>query len=133
MNSSLELNIPTVVAEVRQAFERYDLALDENDVGVLDDSFWRHELTQRYGPAANQYGHAEIASYRRARDPAQLQTRARRLEKTIITTFGHEFAVANTEYVLLSNGKHGRQSQTWVKFPEGWKVVSAHVSLLAEG
>jgi hypothetical protein len=132
MSSSPELNIPTVAAEVKAAFERYDKGLDDNDVAVLDDSFWDHPLTQRFGVGENLYGHAQIAAFRASRNGTQLQQRARRLENTIITTFGSDYAVANTEYVLLRNGQRGRQSQTWVKFPEGWKVVSAHVSLLAE-
>ncbi len=74
-----------------------------------------------------------IASFRASRTPAQHAARARRLENTKIVTFGRDFAVANTEYVILSTGKRGRQSQSWVRFPEGWKVVAAHVSMLVEG
>jgi hypothetical protein len=133
MDPTDELNIPEVVAEVRAAFERYDAALDVNDVAVLDDSFWDHPLTLRYGVAENLYGHAAIAAFRAGRTPAQHASRARRLENTIITTFGRSFATANTEYVLLSNGKRGRQSQTWVKTAAGWKVVAAHVSMLEGG
>lgn len=132
MSSSPELNIPLVVAEVKAAFERYDKGLDDNDVPVLDDSFWDNPLTQRFGVGENLYGHAQIAAFRASRNSTQMRQRARRLENTIITTFGNDYAVANTEYVLLCNGRRGRQSQTWVRFPEGWKVVSAHVSLLAE-
>jgi len=128
-----ELNIPEVVAEVRAAFERYDRGLDENDVAVLDDSFWESEHTLRYGVGENLHGHAAIAAFRASRTPTQHASRARRLENTKIVTFGRDFAVANTEYVLLGNGKRGRQSQSWVRFPEGWKVVAAHVSMLAEG
>jgi Protein of unknown function (DUF3225) len=128
-----ELNIPEVVAEVSAAFERYDRGLDENDVAVLDDSFWESAHTLRYGVGENLHGHAMIASFRASRTPAQHAARARRLENTKIVTFGRDFAVANTEYVILSTGKRGRQSQSWVRFPEGWKVVAAHVSMLAEG
>jgi ribosomal protein S6 len=131
MSIAPELNNPAIVAEVRAAFERYDKGLDDNDVAVLDDSFWENELTLRYGVGENLYGHAEIAAFRASRSVSQHQDRARRLEHTIITTFGSDFAVANTEYVLLRDGRRGRQSQSWVRFPEGWKVVAAHVSMLA--
>ncbi|MDB5315572.1 MAG: hypothetical protein JWO26_983 [Rhodospirillales bacterium] len=128
-----ELNIPEVVAEVRAAFERYDRGLDENDVAVLDDSFWDSDHTLRYGVGENLHGHAMIAAFRASRTPAQHASRARRLENTKIVTFGRDFAVANTEYVILSTGRRGRQSQSWVRFVEGWKVVAAHVSMLPEG
>lgn len=127
-----ELNIPEVVAEVTAAFQRYDDALATNDVAVLDDSFWEHEFTLRYGVGENLYGHAEIAAFRAARKTSELKARARRLEKVVITTFGRDFATANTHYVLVESGRRGRQSQTWVRFPEGWKVVAAHVSLMQE-
>lgn len=132
MTEAPELNNPAVVAEVTAAFERYDRGLDTNDVAVLDDSFWDSPHTLRYGVAENLYGHAEIAGFRASRTPAQHQARARRLENTRITTFGGDFAVANTEYVILGTGRRGRQSQTWVRMPEGWKVIAAHVSLLPE-
>ncbi len=127
-----ELNIPEVVAEVRAAFERYDNGLAANDVAVLNDSFWENELTLRYGIGENLRSHAEIAAFRAARTPAQHSARARVLEHTRITSFGRDFAVANTEYTLVESGKKGRQSQSWVRMPEGWKVVAAHVSMLAE-
>lgn len=133
MDPTEELNLPEVVAEVRAAFLRYDKGLDDNDVAVLDDSFWDHPLTLRYGVGENLYGHAAIAAFRAGRTQAQHAARARRLEHTVITTFGRHFATANTEYVLLSNGKRGRQSQSWVKTAAGWKVVAAHVSMLDAG
>jgi hypothetical protein len=126
-----EINDPAVVAEVLAAFERYDLGLETNDVPVLDNSFWNDPRTLRYGVNENLYGHAAIAAFRAGRQPAELAQRARRLENTVITTFGRDFAVANTEYVLLKDGRRGRQSQSWVRFSEGWKVVAAHVSLMA--
>lgn len=128
-----ELNIPEVVAEVRAAFERYDRGLDENDVAVLDDSFWDSDHTLRYGVGENLYGHAMIAQFRASRTPAQHAARARRLENTRIVTFGRNFGVANTEYVILATGRRGRQSQSWARFAEGWKVVAAHVSMMPEG
>jgi hypothetical protein len=128
-----ELNIPEIVAEVTAAFERYDNGLAENDVAVLNDSFWEHPLTLRYGIGENLRSHAEIAAFRANRTSQQHAARARVLENTRITTFGRDFATANTEYRLVNGGKRGRQSQTWVRMPEGWKVVAAHVSMLAEG
>ncbi len=125
------LNDPEVVREVRAAFERYDRGLAENDVAVLNDSFWDDVRTLRYGVGENLYGHAAIAGFRAARSPEELRARERRLENTVITTFGRDFAVANTEYVLLRDGRRGRQSQSWVRMPEGWRVVAAHVSIMA--
>jgi hypothetical protein len=133
MIDAAQIDIPEVLAEVRAAFERYDHALEVNDVAVLDSSFREDPLTLRYGVAENLYGHAAIAAFRAARSPAEQARRARRLEKTVITSFGQDFAVANTEYVLLQSGRRGRQSQSWVRFPEGWRVVAAHVSVMAEG
>ena len=130
-NATLEIDNPDVVREVRAAFELYDRGLAENDVAVLNGSFWEDERTLRYGVGENLYGHAAIAGFRGARTPEQLRERARRLENTVFTTFGRDFAVANTEYVLLRDGRRGRQSQTWVRMPEGWRVVAAHVSLMA--
>lgn len=125
-----EINIPEVVAEVRAAFDRYDQGLVDNDVAVLNDSFWESEHTLRYGVGENLYGHEQIATFRASRTPTQHKARARQLENTRIVTFGRDFAVANTEYVLLATGERGRQSQTWMRTPEGWKVVAAHVSLM---
>jgi len=125
-----EINDPTIVAEVRAAFDRYDQGLVDNDVAVLNDSFWDSPHTLRYGVGENLYGHAEIAAFRAARTPSQHKARARRLEKTLITTFGRDYAVANTEYVILATGQRGRQSQTWLRTADGWKVVAAHVSLM---
>lgn len=124
------LDDPEVVREVRAAFERYDRGLAENDVAVLDDSFWNDARTLRYGVNENLYGHAAIAGFRRTRTPEELRARERRLENTVVNTFGRDFAVANTEYVLLRDGRRGRQSQTWVRMPEGWRVVAAHVSVM---
>ena len=130
-NATLEIDNPDVVCEVRAAFELYDRGLAENDVAVLNGSFWEDERTLRYGVGENLYGHAAIAGFRGARTSEQLRERARRLENTVFTTFGRDFAVANTEYVLLRDGRRGRQSQTWVRMPEGWRIVAAHVSLMA--
>ena len=118
-----EVNIPQVVAEVRSAFERYEIALVTNDVATLDELFWKSPHTLRYSATENLYGHDEIAQFRGARSPLGL---ARKLLKVVITTYGSDFATANCEFER--GGKQGRQSQTWVRLPEGWRVVAAHVS-----
>lgn len=124
----LEINLPDVVAEVTAAFKRYEAALVANDVKVLDELFWNSPLTLRYGATENLYGYAEIASFRSGRAAVDLR---RRLFNTRITTFGRDLALANTEYERIESGKRGRQSQTWLRTPDGWRVVSAHVSFLA--
>jgi len=124
----MEIDLPDVVAEVRVAFERYEKALVSNDVPTLDKLFRDDPRTVRYGTTEILYGHAEIKSFRATRSPVAL---GRKLSRTIITTFGRNFAVASTLYERPSApGKIGRQTQTWVKFPEGWRVVVGHVSLM---
>ena len=119
---------PQTHAEVTAAFARYEEALVSNDVATLDALFWVDPRTLRYGVGENLYGHAAIAAFRSARSPAGL---ARTLEQTVITTYGHDMATANTLFRRESApGKIGRQSQTWVRMPEGWRVVAAHVSLI---
>lgn len=126
----MELDRPDVVAEVKQAFERYEQALVSNDVDALDALFFDDERTIRYGGGENLYGYAEIAAFRRARPPAGI---ARRLSRTVITTYGRDVAVASTLFHRSSvPGKVGRQMQTWVRFAEGWRVVAAHVSVIEE-
>jgi hypothetical protein len=126
----VDINIPEVVAEVEAAFARYEKALVENDVPVLEALFRDDPLTIRYGVAENLYGMDEIRAFRRARSPVGV---ARTIERTVITTYGREFATANTLFRReAATGRIGRQSQTWVRFPEGWRVVSAHVSLIPE-
>jgi Protein of unknown function (DUF3225) len=124
----LAINDPDVLAEVQAAFARYEDALVNNKVEVLDELFWRSPHTVRYGSGENLYGHDEIAAFRAARSPAGL---ARRLQRTVITTYGRDFATAMTEFVRDGNTAIGRQSQTWVRTPEGWRVVAAHVSFIA--
>jgi hypothetical protein len=119
------LNHPDVVAEVQAAFDRYEHALMVNDVETLNGLFWSHPLTIRFGLGQNSYGHEAIAAFRRARPTADL---ARTLHHTVITTYGRDFATANTEFRKTGSGREGRQSQTWVRMPEGWRIVSAHVS-----
>jgi hypothetical protein len=124
----MEIDVPEVVAEVQQAFAAYEKALVSNDVPALNEMFRDDPRTIRYGAGENLYGHSEIKSFRVARSPVGL---GRTISKTVITTFGREFAVAATLYQRPSAvGKIGRQMQTWVKFPEGWRVVAAHVSLI---
>ncbi len=121
-----DVNIPDVVAEVTREFFRYEDALVNNRVDVLDDIFWNDTRTIRYGATENLYGYAEIQAFRASRPTAGLN---RTLRNTVITTFGRDFATANTEFTRPSTGKIGRQTQTWVRTPNGWRVVSAHVSL----
>ena len=124
----MEIDLPDVVAEVTAAFNRYEKALVSNDVPVLDEIFRDDARTIRYGVNEFLYGYAEIKSFRGARSPVAL---GRRLSRTVITTYGRDFAVASTLYERQSvPGKLGRQMQTWVKFVEGWRVVAAHVSLM---
>jgi len=126
----MEIDLPEVVAEVTAAFARYEKALVSNDVATLDALFRNDPRTIRYGGGENLYGHGEIAAFRAARSPAGL---ARTLSRTVITAYGRDHAVASTLYRRPSQpGKLGRQMQTWVRFPEGWRVVAAHVSVIEE-
>jgi len=122
----MDIDLPEVVAEVREAFERYEKALVTNEVDTLDALFHKDERTIRYG--IREYGHKEVAAFRAGRSPIGLdRTRCR----TLITTYGRDFAVASTLFHRPSlAGKVGRQMQTWVRFPEGWRVVAAHVSII---
>jgi hypothetical protein len=121
------INLPDVLAEVTAAFDRYERALVGNDVAVLDELFWESPHTLRYGVTENLYGYDEIRAFRAAR-PAQGLERV--LLKTVITTYGRDFATANVEFQRAASSRPGRQSQTWMRTPQGWRVVSAHVSLL---
>jgi hypothetical protein len=120
-----EVNLPEVVAEVRAAFEGYEKALMANDVAALNGYFWNSPHTLRYGVGEILHGFEQIKSFRSAsRAPA------RRLENTRITAFGRDHAVANTEFYRENAQRRGRQSQTWVRMPEGWRIVCAHVSMI---
>lgn len=127
MTAALEINLPAVLAEVQALFDRYEEALVNNRVAVLDELFWRSPHTVRYGSGENLYGFDAIAAFRLARSPTGLK---RQLARTKITTFGSDMATAMTEFRRDGGGAIGRQSQTWVRLPEGWRVVAAHVSLL---
>jgi hypothetical protein len=122
-----DINRPEVLAEVQAAFARYEQALVSNDVAVLDELFWDSAHTLRYGATENLYGYPAIQSFRSARPAAGL---ARRIMRQVITTYGDNMATANIEFVRAGNPKVGRQSQTWLKLPAGWRVVAAHVSLI---
>lgn len=127
---SLEINIPEVKAEVEAAFAEYEEALVSNDVETLDRLFRHAPETVRYGVGENLYGYAEIAAFRAARSPFNLE---RTLQRTLITTYGRDMATAWTLFHRPSLvGKVGRQSQVWMRTPEGWRVVAAHVSLMVE-
>ena len=122
------VNKPEVVEEVRAAFERYERALIENNVAVLDALFWNSPHTIRFGVAENLFGIDEVRAFRAARPPHDL---ARTLERTVITTFGDDVATASTLFRRgTAPGRVGRQMQTWVRGPEGWRVVAAHVSVI---
>jgi hypothetical protein len=120
-----EIDLPNVVAEVTAAFYRYEAALVSNDIAVLDELFWVDARTLRYGATENLYGHAAIAQFRGARSPAGL---ARKLLKVVVTTYGENFATANCEFER--GGKAGRQSHTWIRTADGWRIAAAHVSML---
>lgn len=124
----MEIDLPEVAADVKQAFERYEKALVSNDVPALNVFFRDDARTIRYGGGEILYGYDEIKAFRAARSPVAL---GRTLSRTVITTYGRDFAVASTLYERPSApGKVGRQMQTWVRFADGWRVVAAHVSLI---
>src|SRR3954447_4945674 len=122
-----EINIPEVITEVTAAFQRYEMALVSNDTDKLHELFRNSPLTVRYGIGENLYGHEQISAFRIARSPAGL---ARTLHNTVITIYGRDFAVDSTEFRRQSVSRTGRQMQSWVRFPEGWRIVAAHVSLI---
>jgi len=127
----MDIDLPDVVAEVRAAFEAYERALVANDVAALDAMFRDDPRTIRFGGGENLFGYAAIKAFRAARSPVGL---ARTLSQTVITTYGRDVAIASTLFHRATTpGKVGRQMQTWVRFPEGWCVVAAHVSVIAEG
>jgi len=123
----MEINIPEVVAEVTAAFERYEKALNANDVEVLDATFWNDPRVVRYSITDNAYGFEAIHASRLTRPKTDMR---RTISNTVITTFGRDLATANTEFERVESGRRGRQSQTWARIPEGWRVVSAHVSFM---
>src|ERR1700755_1291204 len=127
----MEVDIPEVLAEVTEQFARYEAALVSNDVAVLDELFCADQRTLRYGIAENLYGHDAIMAFRAARSPVGLM---RKIARTVTTTYGRDTGVASTLFYrdAWGGGRVGRQMQTWVRFPEGWKIVAAHVSIIDE-
>ncbi len=124
----MDVNLPGVLAEVQAAFARYEAALTGNDIATLDALFWDGALVIRYGITENLYGASEIAAFRAARPSMGLM---RRLSRTVITTFGQDFATVSTLFHRdTTPGKVGRQMQSWVRMPGGWRVVAAHVSVI---
>jgi hypothetical protein len=123
----MRLNDPAVLAEVTAAFQGYEKALNDNDAAVLTGLFWKSPVTIRFGIGENLYGHEAITAFRHARPNIDLR---RTLANTAITTYGDDFATANTEFIKRDTGRRGRQSQTWMRTEVGWRVVSAHVSFL---
>jgi hypothetical protein len=127
----MEVDLPEVLAEVTEQFARYEAALVSNDVAVLDELFRADKRTLRYGIAENLYGYDAIMAFRAARSPVGLM---RKTAQTVITSYGRDAAVASTLFYrdAWGSGRVGRQTQTWVRFPEGWKIVAAHVSIIDE-
>lgn len=123
----MDINLPDVLVEVSAVCDRYEQALVGNDVAVLDELFWHSPHTLRYGATENLYGYAEIAAFRAARPSTGL---ARRVLRCVITTYGRDMATCNLEFQRDGSALTGRQSQTWMRTPQGWRVVAAHVSLL---
>jgi hypothetical protein len=123
----MEINNPQTLMELTRQFDRYQKAIDDNDIAVLNELFWNSTHTIRYGIGENLYGHAEIASYRGSRDPKSV---ARVVGKSVITSYGRDAATTNIEFARA--GRKGRQSQAWIRMPEGWRIVAAHVSYMVE-
>jgi hypothetical protein len=126
--ADLTPNIPEVVAEVRELFERYEKALVDKNVEVLDATFWNSPHTIRWAPNEHGYGFDEIHAQRVRRPPGPGTKEARR--RLEIRTLGRDIATVNLEYKVRGKDQIGRQTQTWVRFPEGWKVINAHVSVI---
>lgn len=125
----MEINLPDVLEEVTQAFEAYEAALTGNDVATLDALFWGGPHVIRYGVTENLHGEAEIRAFRTARPSKGLD---RTLHNTVITSFGRDFATANTRFTRPGTDRIGRQSHAWARLLEGWRIVAAHVSLMEE-
>lgn len=123
----MEINNPKILSEVTKQFHLYQQALIDNDVEVLNKLFWDKSLTVRFGISENQYGHADISNYRKKlRKPIIKQY----IQQCIITTYGSDSATTNIDF--KREGLNGRQSQTWIRMPEGWRIVAAHVSFMHE-
>lgn len=127
MTAETDVNLPEVVAEVTDAFNRYEQALVANDLDTLANLFWASKYTLRFGEEGSLYGHDAIVAFRAARPSG---ARPRKLLSTVITTFGHNTATANAEFQNENETRIGRQSQTWVRMLDGWCVIAAHVSYI---
>ena len=125
-----DINLAPVVAEVWAAFERYEAALLANDVAVLNDFFWPSEHTVRYGLQEHGHGIDRICWQRDRLVPVH---RERRLESVLVSTFGRDCAAVCAEFTAPDISGLGRQTQTWVRFAAGWKIVAAHVSAVDAG
>ena len=119
----MDIDLPEVLTEIRTLFETYEHALAHNDIATLDSLFWKDARVLRMGVAENSYGHAAIVAFRVARAPGAAR---RTITRTQFTSFGRDYAHTCTEFER--DGQRGRQTQTWVRLPEGWRIVSAHVS-----
>lgn len=119
------VDLPDIVAEVREAHDRYEAALSTNDLDALDALFWKDAKTIRFGPNGTLIGHASISAFRRGRKFKEIK---RVIVAQYITTFGRDFAVSNQETRNADSGEVTRQSQTWVRTERGWSIVAAHVS-----
>ncbi|WP_034294155.1 oxalurate catabolism protein HpxZ [Herbaspirillum sp. RV1423] len=127
MGVTPQVNLPHVVAEVEQAFADYEHALRIHDVAALDRWFWYDPQTVRYGVAEILLGGEAIRQYRKTCAPVHP---SRRLQRTLVTTFGDDYATVSTEFTADDSDKIGRQMQTWVRMDAGWRIVAAHVSLM---
>ena len=126
--AAMAIDLPDVVAEVKAAYDRYNDAINSGNIAILNSTFRDDPRTIRYGQAENLYGYKEIEGFRATARPLDPP---RTLSKTVITTYGRDFAVASTlTYRANDPGRVGRQMQTWVRFPDGWRVVAAHVSTI---
>jgi hypothetical protein len=123
----MQINIPTVVEEVRNAFIDYEAVLMKNDTDALDAWFWDSPHTVRYGVAEILHGAEAISAYRKTCQPVPA---SRVLANTIVTTFGHDYATVSTEFTDHTSTQIGRQMQTWARLDGQWRVVAAHVSLM---
>jgi len=124
----MQINDPVALAELTKAFADYEQALVTNDIATLDRLFWNSPETLRYGVGENLYGFVAIQDFRNSRPSQGLD---RTVTRSAITTFGSDYGVANIEFLRAGTDRIGRQSQSWVRFDEGWRVVAAHVSLMA--
>lgn len=126
----MRIDDPAILAEVTALVERYEVALAANDIDTLDAMFWQSDLTIRFGVGECLYGIDAILAFRKARPGGSPPRAVRRMA---ITTFGRDLATANVEFNRIGDDRIGRQSQTWVRLAQGWRIVAAHVSLQGAG